>query len=448
MSAVPTQRSGMHLVTEPVKPPIANIGAEAAILGCLLVDPGAFTRIEGLLQPEHFYSSAHRHIFESVINLNGQGKRSDLVQVASDLQDRKLLEACGGQIEIARMAEKVISTANVDQYALLVRDKWTRRQILRLGSSADTLAYSPETTEEVVGNLRDQVDELSGVSGSDWVSLQEIADQLLSSSQDRINGISRDMTPSGFYDLDQMMAGGFEGGEVVVIAGRPAMGKSAFALAMASKMAAKVPVGFYSMEMSREALGRRLVASDTGIWGSELKTMQMSDPRRIDKALQGICDLANGKELYMRFNQPSLEELVNDVQSAISRFGLKAVFIDHLHLMPGSEDATQLAKISNRLARMCRTTGVNLFELCQLSRGVESRTNKRPTMADLKQTSALEQDADKILMLYRDEYYNPETVDRGIAEVICVKHRDGPTGTVKLLFEPQFSRFNNLAQGY
>ena len=445
---MPQQRSGMHLVTEPVRTPIANVDAEAAILGSLLIDPNAFSRVEGTLQPEHFYSSSHRHIFEAIVDLCERGKRSDLTQVASILQDRSLLEACGGQSELARMSDRIVSTANVDQYALLVRDKWTRRQLLSLGKSAEALAYSLDSTEQVVGAIRDQVDALSGVASSDWVSLQEIASQLLSSSQDRINGVAREVTPSGFYDLDQMTAGGFEGGEVVVIAGRPAMGKSAFALAMASKMAEKVPVGFYSMEMSSEALGRRLVASDTGIWGSELKTMQMSDPRRVDKALQGICNLADGKRLYMRFNQPSLEEMVNDIQSAISRFGLKAVFIDHLHLMPGSEDSSQLAKISNRLARLCRSTGVNLFELCQLSRGVESRTNKRPTMGDLKQTSALEQDADKIIMLYRDEYYNPESPDRGIVELIFAKHRDGPTGTVKLLFEPQFSRFSNLAKGY
>lgn len=194
------------------------------------------------------------------------------------------------------------------------------------------------------------------------------------------------------------------------------------------------------------SLARRLAASATGIWSGAIKTMKLHDEQLIEKLFAAIGQMGQGRELYMRFAQPSLDELCNDLRSAITRYGLKVVVIDHLHLLAGSEDTSELSRISNRLANLCRSTGVVLIALCQLSRSVEARTNKRPNMGDLRQSGSLEQDADNVMLLYRDEYYNPDSPDRGIAEIIIAKQRDGPVGTIKLLFEPHYCRFQNLAR--
>jgi replicative DNA helicase len=365
--------------------------------------------------------------------------------VASALKDKKQLESVGGESGIAQFLERVMSTANVDQYALLIREKWTRRQLFELGDQVSNMAYSDRKSPELITSIRESLDQLTGVEADDWVSLGDLQAELYGECQRLLDGGERDVVPSGYIDIDSMLSGGFEPGTINVIGGRPSMGKSAFALALAAEMARSAPVGFYSMEMSSKALARRLAASASGIWGSAIKTMKLSNPQMVDQILQSILSMGDGRDLFMRFKQPNIDELCNDVRSAISRHGLKVVFIDHLHLIDGNTDTAALAKISNQLANLCRSTGVVLFELCQLSRAVEGRNNKRPKLDDLKQSGALEQDADNVLLLYRDEYYNPDSQDRGIMEAIFAKQRDGPLGTVKLLFEPEFSRIRNLA---
>ena len=442
--AIPNpDRPGLHLISEPVHQPICNVEVEEALIGALILDPDAYSRVEGLTA-EHFYSGAHREIFRAISEVHSRNQRPDLVRVVATLQDSGKLDECGGSRGISAIADRVVSTANVDQYALLVREKWARRQLVILGGEAVALARQ-EDSVTAISTLRSRLDALTGVSSADWVNLEDLQRDLQQECAEILQGKTRDVIPTGFYDLDAMLSGGFEPGTITLIGGRPSMGKSAIALSLASKMAKKAPVGFYSMEMSAMSLARRLAASASGVWSGAIKTMKLHREEDVEQLFFAISQLGKGRQLYMRFAQPSLDELCNDLRSAIARYGLKVVVIDHLHLLAGSEDTAELSPISNRLANLCRSTGVVMISLCQLSRSVEARTNKRPTMGDLRQSGSLEQDADSVMLLYRDEYYNPDSPDRGLAEIIIAKQRDGPIGTVKLLFEPHFCRFKNLA---
>jgi len=443
MSALP-QRSGMHLIAEPVRGPLANVSVEEAVIGGLLLHPEAYERVQGIIGHQHFYATSHQLIFKVIEEMQYDGKRPDLTVVTCALKDKGQLDTVGGETGVARFLNLVVSTANIDQYALLVRDKWTRRQLVDLGGQVSNMAYSEQTSPELITSIRESLDKLTGVEADDWVPIGDIQIELYGECERLARGGARDVVPSGYIDIDTMLSGGFEPGTINVIGGRPSMGKSAFALALAAEMSKSAPVGFYSMEMSSKALARRLAASASGIWGSAIKTMKV-DPVLEAQILRAVAEMGDGKDLFLRFRQPSIDELCNDIRSGVSRHGLKAVFIDHLHLIEGNHDTAALAKISNQLANLCRSTGVVLFELCQLSRSVEARNDKRPKQDDLKQSGALEQDADNIMLLYRDEYYNPDSMDRGIMEVLFAKQRDGPLGTVKLLFEPQFSRIRNLA---
>jgi len=443
MAGLARQEAPRLQLLETAQSPIASIEAEATLLGALILDPAAWVRVEGIIAAPHFYNSGHRDIFREIEALHREGKAPDLTLLVSRLADRGQLDAVGGRRAIAQLVDGVISTANVDQYAQLIREKWTRRQLMLLAGEMQRLAQE-SNSPEAIATIRTELDRLTGISADDWTTMDQLREQLIVECSAIMDGRPSAAIPTGFYDLDSKLSGGLEPGTITLIGGRPSMGKSAFALAIAAQMASTAPVGFYSMEMSSLSLARRLAASASGILGGAIKTMRLNESAT-SQLFESILAMAQGKQLFLRFRQPSLEVLCNDIQSAIARYGLKVIVIDHLHLMAGSEDTAELARISNRLANLCRATGVVMISLCQLSRGVESRTNKRPTMGDLRQSGALEQDADNVVFLYRDEYYNPESSDRGIVEVILAKQRDGPIGTVKLLFEPHFSRFRSLA---
>lgn len=433
--------------------PPQNVEAEAEILGGLLLDPDALPRVSELLKPEAFYLTAHQEIYRAAVLLAAQGKPTDLTSVSSWLSDRGLLEKVGGTASLRQLVEQTVSTINIDQYARLVLDKYTRRQLIRASNASTALAYdSSLDIPQVIDRIEQQIFEVtqdrvqkSLVPASDillniFAQLEEKADRA-----DALPGI-----PTGFYDLDTKTQG-LQRSDLVIVAGRPSMGKTAICLNMAHNIAAqtKLPIAIFSLEMSREQLVQRLLASEAKIESHRLRSGRISEHewQRLSQAIGRLAQLP----IYID-DTPNCT--VTEIRSKARRLqaeqggALGMVLLDYLQLMEGGGSdnrVLELARMTRGLKGLAKELNAPIVVLSQLSRAVESRSDKRPQLSDLRESGSIEQDADLVLMLYRDEYYDPNTVDKGLAEVNIVKHRNGPTGTVKLLFESQYTQFRNLA---
>ncbi|MFZ4665730.1 MAG: replicative DNA helicase [Prochlorotrichaceae cyanobacterium] len=432
--------------------PPQNLEAEEAILGSLLLDPEAISRIVDLLKVDSFYLSAHREIYRTALMLHGQGKPTDLTTMAAWLQDQGKLEPVGGQSKLAQLIDRIISTANVDQYAELVMDKYIRRQLIKVGNQIIALGY--DTKESLAKALEQSEQQIFALTQDrprgGLTATAEILTSTFNEIESRSLGTALSGIPCNFYDLDAITQG-FQRSDLIIVAGRPAMGKTSFVLNIARNIAVlhRLPVCVFSLEMSKEQLVYRLLSSEVGIESGRLKAGRITTEEWsiLGQAMGNLSELP----IYI---DDTPDMTVTEMRSKARRLQseqggkLGLVLIDYLQLMEGASPdnrVQELSKITRSLKGMARELNAPVMTLSQLSRGVESRTNKRPMMSDLRESGSIEQDADLIIMLYRDEYYNPDSVDRGLAEIIITKHRNGPTGTVKLLFEPQFTRFRNLA---
>ncbi|MBD2098896.1 replicative DNA helicase [Trichocoleus sp. FACHB-591] len=432
--------------------PPQNIDAEEAILGGILLDPEAINRVIDILRPEAFYISAHQEIYRTAVTLHSQGKPTDLMSLTSWLQDHSLLEKVGGQSRLAQLVDRTISAVNIDQYASLVMDKYLRRKLIQVGTEIAQLGY--ETNSELVKILDQSEQKVFSITQDrpqeGLVPTSDILTDTFSDIESRSLGMVMPGIACGFYDLDAMTQG-FQRSDLVIVAGRPSMGKTSFVLNIARNISAfhKLPVAVFSLEMSKEQLVYRLLSSESRIESGRLRSGRISQTEwePLGHAISTLSQL----NVYID-DTPDIS--VTEMRSKARRLQaengkpLGLILIDYLQLMEGSGSdnrVQELSKVTRGLKGLARELGVPVIALSQLSRGVESRTNKRPMMSDLRESGSIEQDADLIMMIYRDEYYNPDTPDRGIAEVIITKHRNGPVGTVKLLFEPQFTCFRNLA---
>ena len=430
--------------------PPQNVEAEESILGGILLDPEAIGRVADLLRPEGFYINAHKEIYKAALALHSQSKPVDLMSVTTWLFDHELLEKVGGQSKLVELVDRTVSAVNVDRYAALVMDKYLRRQLIQAGNEIAQLGYETSLELETVLDQAEQ-NIFSLTQKRPQQGLVPISETLIQAFQEietHHQGIALPGIPSNFYDLDAL-TGGFQRSDLIIVAGRPSMGKTSFAIGMARQIAETLPIAIFSLEMSKEQLVQRILASEAEIESNYLRTGRIAANQwdKLSHALGTLSDLP----IYI---DDTPNQTVMQMRSQARRLQaeqggkLGLVLIDYLQLMEGSgsENRVQeLSRITRSLKGLARELGVPVFALSQLSRGVEARTNKRPMMSDLRESGSIEQDADLIIMLYRDEYYNENTPDRGIAEVIITKHRNGPTGVVKLLFDPQFTRFRNLA---
>jgi replicative DNA helicase len=429
--------------------PPQNVEAEEAVLGGILLDPDAMARIVDILPSEAFYVTAHKEIYKGALALHLAGRPTDLMHVSTWIHDHHLSDRTGGDNKLAQLLERTVSAINIDRYALLLLDKWQRRRLIQAGNEIVRLGY--ETTQEldeVINASEQKVFALSHQSKQS--SVAELGDTLITclkkieqiSSGQEIAGL-----PSGFYDLDAM-TGGFGRGDLVVVAGRPSMGKTAIATQVARHVANTEPVVIFSLEMSKEQLGNRLLSGESGVPSEKLRTgrIEANDWISLSNATAVLGSLPVVINDQKNITVSQMASIARQI--SIQKGGLGMVLVDYVQLMGDSKDnrVQELSRITRQLKIMAGELNVPVVLLSQLSREVESRTNKRPTMSDLRESGSIEQDADLILMLYRDEYYNPSTPDRGIAEVIISKHRNGPTGTVKLLFDGEITQFKNLAQ--
>jgi replicative DNA helicase len=432
--------------------PPQNVEAEEAILGAILLDPEAIGRVADSLQADAFYISAHREVYRAALGLQAQGKPTDLTTISASLQDNGKLDGIGGQSRLAQLIDRVISTANVDQYAELVMDKYLRRKLIKAGNEVIQLGYDTATPLEQVLDQSEQ--KVFGITqdrpqGIGLTPTSDILTTTFNEIESRSLGTALSGIPCNFYDLDGMTQG-FQRSDLIIVAARPAMGKTSLVLNIARNIAVlhKLPVCIFSLEMSKEQLVYRLLSSEVSIESGRLRTgrIRQEEWEVLGHAISSLSQLPI-------FIDDTPDLTVSDMRSKLRRLQaenggkLGLVLIDYLQLMEGSSDnrVQELSKMTRALKGMARELQVPVMTLSQLSRGVESRPNKRPMMSDLRESGSIEQDADLVMMIYRDEYYNPDSADRGIAEIIITKHRNGPVGTVKLLFEPQFTRFRNLA---
>ena len=432
--------------------PPQNLEAEEAVLGGILLDPDAISRVADLLQPEAFYLNAHRQIFRTALMLNGQGKPTDLTAMSAWLADTGSLEKIGGSNRLIELVEKVASTASIEQVAKLVMDKFLRRQLIKSGNEVIQLGFDKNLPmDEVLDKAEQKIFAISQEKPSKGLTpTAEILTSTFNEIESRSLGTAVAGIPVNFYDLDAMTQG-LQRSDLIIVAGRPAMGKTSIVLNVAKNVAQlhNLPVCIFSLEMSKEQLTYRLLSMEVGIESGRLRTgrLQQDEWPLLGQGINTLGQLP----IYID-DKPNLGVL--EMRALCRRLmaeqgkELGLVVIDYLQLMEGSTPdnrVQELSRITRGLKGLAREMKVPVVALSQLSRGVESRTNKRPMLSDLRESGSIEQDADLVLMIYRDEYYNPETPDRGITELIVTKHRNGPVGTIKLLFEPQFTRFRNLA---
>ena len=430
--------------------PPSNVEAEEAILGGILLDPEAMGRVIDLLRPDAFYLNAHRHIYKGALTLHIQGQPTDLMTVTSWLSDHSLLEKIGGTMKLAQLLDRTVSAVNIDRYANLVMDKYMRRQLITAGHEVVDLGY--DTTVDLETVLDQSEQKVFGLTQKrPQQGLVSISDTLVSTFNE-IESLQEEKALPGincdFYDLDAMTSG-FQRSDLVIVAGRPSMGKTSFALNVAANIAKihKLPVAIFSLEMSQEQLAQRLLAAEAQVPSNKLRSGRLSqkDMEPLSRAIGVLSELPI-------FIDDSATLTVAQMRSQTRRLQaenggkLGMVLLDYLQLMEGSGDnrVQELSKITRSLKGLAREINAPVISLSQLSRGVEQRTNKRPMMSDLRESGSIEQDADLILMLYRDSYYNPDSPDRDLAEIIIAKHRNGPTGIVKLIFNSEYTLFRNL----
>ena len=431
--------------------------AEAAVLGAILLDNDALGTVGSSLEVDHFYREGHRYIYRAMLELGDVLDPIDTVTLAEKLREHDRLKAAGGGAYLVQLSSETPAAINVEHYAKIVRDKaLTRAMIQACRAIADEGLQDPADVSSFIEGSQAKLFEITAKSMRTSVpTIREVIAETfkyietLMDRKERITGI-----PTGFVDLDNKLSG-LQPSDLIIAAGRPSMGKTAFALNLVTNAALKstLPSVIFSLEMSSQQLAMRMLCSQARVNATDLRTGQVSDSDW-SKLILCVGDLSESKIFVDDTPALSIMELRARARRISQDAGLGLIVIDYLQLMRGSELASrrsreqEISEISRGLKALAKELSVPVVALSQLNRGVESRTDKRPLMSDLRESGAIEQDADVVMFLYRDEYYNPESEKKGIAEVIIGKQRNGPTGTVELRFQGKYTRFDNLAREF
>jgi replicative DNA helicase len=406
-----------------------------------------------ILQPEDFYRDAHRYIFEAILELEEKGRPADLVTVTETLRQQGRLEDVGGLAYVTTLAQSVPTAANVEYYARIVEEKSILRRLIREATRIVQNSY--EATDEAAAILDEAEQAILRISQYRNHSGFFPVKDLISAAYDRIEYLYQNKggvtgIPTGFKDLDRLTAG-LQPSDLIIVAARPAMGKTSFALNIALHVAleAKIPVAIFSLEMSREQLIMRMLSSEAGIDGQRLRTgfLDEEDWLLLTTAMARLSEAP----IYID-DTPNIT--VMDIRAKARRLvqeqGQALILLDYLQLVNSRRSfesrQQEITEISRGLKALARELQVPVVALSQLSRAVEQRQDKRPVLSDLRESGAIEQDADVVAFIYRDEYYNPDTeTKKGIAEIIIGKQRNGPTGVVQLAFLKDSMRFRDLS---
>lgn len=434
--------------------PPHNTEAEMSVLGGLMLDPKAMDDIEGFLTAEDFYMPAHIKIFETIQQLYKNRQPFDIVMVSNHLSDRGEFESVGGANVLTELYENTFSTANIQSYAQVVKDKSQLRKVITTLNNLSTEAYEPTKHESVVDFMRYVESSVYALADEKNVSGLLPATDVIKSSMERLEKLSTQQTevtgiPTGFVDLDKMTAG-FQPQELLILAARPSMGKTALSLNIAvnSALRAGKKVAYFSLEMSKEQLMLRILASEAQVDLSKLRVGKIPDKGW--SQLISTAAAISESELYIDDTSGiSPFEILAKSRRLKNQKGLDLIIVDYLQLMDLKQKVESreraVSEISKTLKKIAKELKVSILALAQLNRSVEARSDRRPILSDLRESGSLEQDADVIMMIYREDYYQPQSEDRGVAEIIMAKQRNGPVGTVKLAWKPQSGIFMNLA---
>ena len=428
--------------------PPQSTEAEEAVLGALLIDPDAVIRLAPILRPEDFYREKNGWLYEAILALHERREPVDFLTVCDELDRNEQLDQMGGPAFITTLINAMPTSIHAEHYARIVERTATRRRLIDAASEIAVLAYQEADDVEEVVDHAEQI--LFGVSER-RVSRELVPiKQILSDYYDRIEYLTRHRgeligIPTGFNDIDKLL-GGLQRSDLVILAARPSVGKTSLALSIAHN-AAKLHgqrVAFFSLEMSDEQVVQRLISSETGIGSQRLRRGDIAQDEW-GRFMKATSDLAETHFFIDDTPGISALELRTKARRLHAEVGIDLLAVDYLQLMRGdfrSENRVQeISSISRALKALARELNVPILALSQLSRGVESRTDKRPILSDLRESGALEQDADVVIFIYRDEMYNENTERQNIADIIVAKHRNGPTGSVALFFKKELAQF-------
>jgi replicative DNA helicase len=439
--------------------PPHSLEAESCVLGGLLLDNSAWDRVSDVLSESDFYKFEHRLIYASIQTLIGGLRPADVITVYEALLAQGKADAVGGLGELNALAQYVPSAGNIRRYAEIVRERAILRKLVV--ASDEIAAEAFNTKGRPVAQILDEAEQKIFKIGEEGSRLRQgfqSMDQLISDLLGRVDEMSKnpdDITgvPSGFSDFDEMTSG-LQPGDLIVLAARPSMGKTALAINIAEHVALGegLPVAVFSMEMGASQLAIRMVGSIGRIDQGHLRTGKLSDEEwpRLNAAVERLQTVSLFIDETPGLNPSELRANAKKLSRQCGKLGL--IVVDYLQLMStGSSDgdnrATELGEISRGLKMLAKELQCPIIALSQLNRGVETRTDKRPMMSDLRESGAIEQDADVIMFIYRDDYYNKDSKEPGIAEIIIGKQRNGPTGTVKLAFLKPLTKFETLSRG-
>jgi len=436
------------------RPPY-SIEAEQSLLGGLMLDNDNFDTVSALVAEGDFFRPEHRMIYAAIAQLCKDHKAVDIITVTNALGD-DIAEA-GGMPYLGTLTDNTPSTANLRYYAEIVKDRSVRRKLIKAASGIADSAYKQEgdDTTKLLDLAEQAVFEIAehGGTAGEFTSLNNALAQALDkidylyNNQDKLAGID-----TGYTDLNDKTTG-FQRGDLIIVAGRPSMGKTAFSCGIAEHVAIdnKLPVAIFSMEMPTEQLAKRMISTRASVELQKLRTGKVLDDEwpKITTAIFSMSDAPLFIDDTPALTPVDLRARARRLMRDHGQLGL--ILIDYLQLMQMGgkvENKTvEVGEISRALKALAKELNVPVVALSQLNRGLEQRPNKRPIMSDLRESGAIEQDADVIMFIYRDEVYNPDTEDQGIAEIIISKQRNGPIGTVRLQFQGQYTRFANLASG-
>ena len=441
------------MANQAIVPP-QNTEAEASLLGAILIDSDAVVKIADIISGEDFYDPRHQRIYEAITQLYEKHSPIDVLTLSDQLKSTGFIDFVGGAAYLTELTNFVPTAAHVEQYARIVAEKAMRRRLIKVSQENIELGYNEERNlQELIENAETKLFEVSQQHVKQDISSIET---ILGESFDRLDELHKDKgklrgVPTGFKDLDNILAG-LQRSDLFILAARPSMGKTAFSLALAQSVAQKAgePVLVFSLEMSKEQLVDRMLASESGVDAWALRTGNLTDSD-FEKIGQAMGALSEAQILIDDTPGITVSDLRTKARREAHIRPLGLIIVDYLQLMSGgssfagdSNRVQEISAISRGLKGIARELNVPLIALSQLSRSVESRSPQIPQLQDLRESGSIEQDADVVAFLYREEYYNPETERKNLMDVFIKKHRNGPTGAVELYFDREKQRFRSV----
>jgi replicative DNA helicase len=436
------------------KVPPQNAEAETAVLGSMLLDKEAIAKSIELLDENSFYSEANRNIFQAVVKLYDENEGVDIVTIIEELKKRNILDKVGGSAHITELANSVPTAANIEHYARIVQEKYMLRTLINAATSIVSESYdSSSRVEEILDKAEEVIFDITSAKkrGNAVVGIKEVVKESIDridklyQRKENITGVA-----TGFHDLDIMTAG-LQPSDLIIVAGRPSMGKSALATSIVEHagITGKTSCALFSLEMSKEQLAQRMLCSIAHVNAHKVRTgfLSQSDWPKLVDAAQKLSEAP----IFID-DTPSISalELRAKCRRLKAKHDIQMVIIDYLQLMRGSYRSEsrqqEISEISRSIKALARELSIPIIAISQLSRAAEQREDHRPRLSDLRESGAIEQDADIVMLLFREEYYNPTEENTGVAEVIVAKQRNGPTGTIKMAFLKEYTKFSNLSR--